>query len=375
MASVTPLLRQSKKDRKGRCPIWLRISDRDRTRFLSLGVKVLPSQWNPRRGRVRKGHPNSDLINQLISERLNKAEAEILRQKIEMSYATSGEIKKVLSREDAHDFCAFADRYIKALGERGNISRQRRLTATISKLRSFAGEPLYFDHLTVRLLRDFETHCLVKMKNKQSTVATNLRDIRALYNKAVEEDLAEHGDSPFLRMKINRGEATERTKLSPSEVEAIEALDLEQESLIWHVRNYFLFAFYAAGVRFSDLAMMTQGRIMEGSGGTADRLAYRMGKTGKLQSVKITPPARRILAFYLSTEPDPEAFVFPMMKPYDLTNRDGSIKARKLHNAKSSQNALVNKYLKKIAELAGINKALSTHIARHSFADVARSSG
>lgn len=274
-----------------------------------------------------------------------------------------------------HDFCAFADRYIKALGERGNISRQRRLTATISKLRSFAGEPLYFDHLTVRLLRDFETHCLVKMKNKQSTVATNLRDIRALYNKAVEEDLAEHGDSPFLRMKINRGEATERTKLSPSEVEAIEALDLEQESLIWHVRNYFLFAFYAAGVRFSDLAMMTQGRIMEGSGGTADRLAYRMGKTGKLQSVKITPPARRILAFYLSTEPDPEAFVFPMMKPYDLTNRDGSIKARKLHNAKSSQNALVNKYLKKIAELAGINKALSTHIARHSFADVARSSG
>ncbi|MEO1632485.1 MAG: tyrosine-type recombinase/integrase, partial [Bacteroidota bacterium] len=65
----------------------------------------------------------------------------------------------------------------------------------------------------------------------------------------------------------------------------------------------------------------------------------------------------------------PEAFVFPMLEGYDLST------PRKLHNAKSSQNALVNKYLKKIAALAGIETPLSFHIARHSFADVARTSG
>lgn len=83
MATVTPILRPSKKDKRGRCPIWLRISDRDRTQFASLGAKGLPSQWNHGQGRVRKGHPNADLINQLIAKKLVEAEAEILRLKIE----------------------------------------------------------------------------------------------------------------------------------------------------------------------------------------------------------------------------------------------------------------------------------------------------
>ncbi len=70
-----PILRPSKKDKRGRCPIWLRISDRDRTQFASLGVKVLPSQWNKRQARVRKGHPNADLINKLISKKLAETES------------------------------------------------------------------------------------------------------------------------------------------------------------------------------------------------------------------------------------------------------------------------------------------------------------
>ncbi len=41
--------------------------------------------------------------------------------------------------------------------------------------------------------------------------------------------------------------------------------------------------------------MMTQGRIVEGENGVPDRLVYRMGKTGKRQSIKITLPASRIL--------------------------------------------------------------------------------
>ncbi len=78
----------------------------------------------------------------------------------------------------------FADRHVQDLEKRGNIGRQRRLKATLGKLRGFAGEPLYFDRLTVRQLRDFETHCLVKLGNRQSTVATNLSDVRAIINKA-----------------------------------------------------------------------------------------------------------------------------------------------------------------------------------------------
>ena len=372
MATITPVLRTSKKDKRGRCPVWLRISDRDRTRFVSLGVKVLPSQWNDRQRRVRKGHPNADLINRLITERLTEAEAEILKLKLEHTYATASHLKDALAEDEATDFFAFAEQHLADLEKRGKIGRYRRLKATLGKLRDFAGAPLPFDRITPRLLIEWETHLLEK-GNRQSTIATNFRDLKTLVNRAVREGIVEHGASPFLRFKIKQGAAPERTKLSFAEIQAIEALDLEVGSLLWHVRNYFLFAFYAAGIRFSDLAMMTAGRIIQGEDATPDRLAYRMGKTGKLQSVKITPPARRILEHYLTgdggSEKAGEDFVFPMLDGYDLSM------PKKLHNAKASQNALVNKYLKKLAAQAGIDKPLSTHIARHSFADAARTSG
>lgn len=41
----------------------------------------------------------------------------------------------------------------------------------------------------------------------------------------------------------------------------------------------------------------------------------------------------------------------------------------------SSKNAFINKYLKKIAEKAEIEKPLSMHISRHSFAHIAQESG
>ncbi|MEO1075542.1 MAG: site-specific integrase [Bacteroidota bacterium] len=381
MATVTPILRIPKRDKRGRCPIWLRISDRNGTRYLSLGEKVLPSQWNDRQRRVRKGHPHADLLNQLIAHRLAEARAEILRLKIERTYATADHLKDALTDDDAADFFEAGRLHLADLEKQGRVGRYRRIKATLGKLERFAGAPLPFDRFTVALLTDFETHCLTPppkgLGNKQSSVATNLRDLRTLYNYAVKQGLTDGADDPFKRFTIRKGAPPERTKLSFAEVQAIDALNLEEESLIWHVRNYFLFAFYGAGIRFADVATMRQARVIDGeddSGNSVpDRLQFRAGKTGKLQSVKITPPARRILAHYLDRDEDaqrdPEAFVFPMLDGYDLST------PRKLHNAKSSQNALVNKYLKKIAALAGIETPLSFHIARHSFADVARVSG
>ena len=43
-----------------------------------------------------------------------------------------------------------------------------------------------------------------------------------------------------------------------------------------------------------------------------------------------------------------------------------------LHNQIGSKTALINKYLKQIAKKAEISKNITTHTARHSFADIAR---
>lgn len=126
MATVTPILRTAKKDARGCCPIWLRISDRDRTRFVSLGEKVRASQWNPRQGRVRKGHPNAGLINRLIEKKVNEAHAEILKLKLEDTYATADHLKEVLQPQAAAgDFLAFWERHLEGLQQRGQGAPSR----------------------------------------------------------------------------------------------------------------------------------------------------------------------------------------------------------------------------------------------------------
>jgi len=369
MATVTPIIRRSKRDKTGRCPIWLRISDRDTDRFYSIGIKVLPSEWNPRTNRVRKSRDNADTINQIIQEKLTEAEAEILRLQLEGQYATADDVKAALEPGDRLDFFAYWDQHLDELEKRGKIGRLRRLRATKKKLEAFVGKKrLPFDEITPRLLTEFETDCLVK-GNKQSTVATNLRDTKTIVNRAIRDRLIKPGESPFLHFKIKSGQTAERVKLTYPEVMAIENLNLEKDSDLWHARNVFLLAFYSAGIRFSDAILMTQGKIVSGIDGAPDRLSYRMGKSGKLQSIKITPPARRILDLYLSDDKDADSFIFPMMEGYDLST------PKKLYNAKASQNTLVNRALKEIAKKAEIDKPISMHIARHSFADLARTSG
>ena len=83
----------------------------------------------------------------------------------------------------------------------------------------------------------------------------------------------------------------------------------------------------------------------------------------------LTPPARKILSHYLKGVHDPEAFIFPILKGRDISTPE------RLEKERGRANALVNKYLRRLAYLAGIRKPLSTHTARHSFADLARTQG
>lgn len=67
MPTAKAVLRADKTNRQGTAPVYLRLADRDRSLFTSLGVRVRPADWNPRVGAVRKSHPQAPEINALIS--------------------------------------------------------------------------------------------------------------------------------------------------------------------------------------------------------------------------------------------------------------------------------------------------------------------
>lgn len=364
MPSVTPVLWTHKTNAKGLAPIYLRIQASGKTRYVSLKTYVRESQWNPNQGRVRKGHKHSKRINSMISARVAEAEEEILKiheQRERLSAEKlKRRVKQDVERADALCFLAYADGVNDDFEKRGSIWTARRQRTVIRKLEDYSGRPLPFDRLTPAFLHAYETHLLTKHKNKQNTVAGNFRVIRAILYRAIREGLADQGKNPFFQFKVKKGKA-HRDKLTIEQIRAIENLDLQVDSLIWHVRNYFLFSFYCAGIRFGDLARMRCEHVRGG------RLDYVMHKTGTRKQLNLLPKAQAIADHYVSD--DPEAYLFPILTGYDTST------AKKEVQAISSQNALINKYLKKLAARAGIEENVSFHVSRHSFADIARTSG
>jgi integrase len=120
-----------------------------------------------------------------------------------------------------------------------------------------------------------------------------------------------------------------------------------------------------------------EGRSMDssGDGAPADgpavevRLVYRMQKTAEPMTPKIPPAAVELLRPYLDAA-KPGRYLFPLMKGGD----DGDpVSLRKRQQTATTQ---VNEALKTLGVMAEIGgEGLSSHVARHTFANLARQAG
>ena len=274
-------------------------------------------------------------------------------------------IKKELKNEVSTlkgDFIAygikFQDRFLAA----GAIGTYKRYKTMLNSLKSFLErDKLSFSELTLDLLERYEIY----LKNegyKQNTIHTRLKSIRAILYHAMKHGEADTTSNPFFHFKLKVDKNIVKDRLSIEELRKIEKVHLEKDTMVWHAKNCFLFSFYCAGVRISDLLQLRWRNI------TSDnRLVYTMFKTQVNKSILLLPKAKQILELYASKHNDPNAYIF------SLINTDSELdKPKVLYNQISSATARVNKALKILAEKSEIDKKLSTHIARHSFSDIAR---
>ena len=163
-------------------------------------------------------------------------------------------------------------------------------------------------------------------------------------------------------------------------------------SALWHIRNYFLFSFYNAGIRFSDMCRLTWGNLVDG------RLMYKMQKTGGKKSIKQQEPMYRILfqyvdrpgsylmfaqwepqeAYYVRQADNPVEIFEATVREYASSHKNDLIfplldkhydDPAEIRKKIGSKNARVNLKLKDLAKEAGIDASVSFHVSRHSFAN------
>jgi site-specific recombinase XerD len=393
MAKASVILRTHTKNADGYHPIWLRFTDSKRTLYHSLGVYVHERHWNDRKSEVRKGHDHADRINALIARRLSEVEDERLRLATEREPITAAALKAAVviapvPASTAGCFLAYVRDRLDALEKSGNVDRHKNDRAVFRKLAAFAtgsseagidleGRSLPFERITTAFLRDLHGHLMGStVGNNAATANKNLKRIGTYYRAAQAEGVAPPGVDPWAGYKPTRETEVERAKLSAAELAALASLSIERDSMKEAVRDAFLFSVYTAGIRFSDMARLRCrdiGAETDAEGQRRLRLTYAMGKNGKSVSSRLPVPAARLVVRYMTrddgTPKKGDAFLFPFLDGYDLSTPDA------YRSARGSRNATYNSLLKEIAAEAGVSKSLSSHVARHTFADLTRREG
>lgn len=372
--------------------VWLRITTGGKRKLVKTPIELRSAKDFNSKARqsnwIRSSEPKSAKWNDELTDILQKAK-DTYKDLRELGTATSENISNTMKSEEVSpSFLQYAKKRTDDILNEGGHRNYKKYNGFCNKLEAYLKankkKDLLFVEVTTAMLSKFEAflHTLKNERNPDAklhpnTIAINLNIFKTIINRAVEIDkLLKPEQNPFLGYKYTREVSTTKEKLNEAEIETIENLELKEGSLIWHCRNYFLFSFYLAGIRAGDLIQLRWCNI------TSDgRLEYRMAKTKKDRSIYLHDKARDILEHYYSEDCKPTDYIFPL-----LDNNASYAKAVtpeqkatlspemivKLNDVVGAKNALINKYLSKIANQAEIQKHISMHIARHSFAKIAK---
>ena len=194
--------------------------------------------------------------------------------------------------------------------------------------------------------------------NKTNTIASNFKAIYAALNKAVNLGLIVK--NPFKGHTITT-ENVEKQSLTYDEI--LELSDLEimpRHKGMIKARDMFLFSFYSAGMRFSDVCKLKWKNIIN------ENIVYTMEKSksrsGARRTIPLNQKSIEIIEKYRGRN---DIFVFPILYGYNKSTIE------EIEHRLYIQNNAVNRSLRILGERANLSFNLTMHVAKHSFADYA----
>lgn len=225
------------------------------------------------------------------------------------------------------------------------------LTAVRSLTQFIGNDKWSFADITTSMLERYQ-RWLCNRGIRLNTVSVYMRTLRALYNRAVENN----ADSPFSAVFTGH-EQTAKRSVTESEIRQLLALRLDSQPHLALARDLFVFSFMAMGMPFVDIAYLKWQQIHDGV------LHYARHKTGHKVCVAIEPYMTEIISRHTTQGSE---YVFPILADTTAAN---------IHHTYLKRLRAYNYALHRLSQLIGSNRTLSSYVARHSWASLAYRSG
>lgn len=198
-----------------------------------------------------------------------------------------------------------------------------------------------------------------------TTIGMYLRCVRALLNIAIRD--GEISNYPFGRGKYEvKSQEGDKKALSLAEVKKIFDYKPEYETTAM-VKDLFLFSYLANGMNVKDICQLKYSNI------DGEILKFSRAKTSqtktKIKEIRVIyrKELQQIVKKWGNKNASPDTYIFPILRK-GLSPKD----EKRLINQFTG---LMNDHLRLIAQATGIDKKLTTYVARHSFATILKRSG
>lgn len=351
--------RRAKKNAK--YPLKIRVHFKTTTFYLPLDVDLMKSEWDDELSEVTPILANSKKVQLVIRKRMLELEEVLLSiSQDELTYFSGAQLKAYLKRktEPKVTLSKYSRSLITSLENMNRAGSAIAYRQAINSLERFAkNKNLEFTDVSYSFLKKYEEQLIIEGK-KLNSIAAYLRHIRAVFNRARNEEVIPHSVYPFNKYKI-KSEKTIQRALKETELQKLWHSDIELNKEQLFALDMFRLTFCLMGINFSDLASLKAENLVDG------RVVYKRLKTKKLYSIKLTEEAIQILILYSD---DKRKYLLPILP-------DKSLTPIKLKNVLKQKVKMTNKHLKNIGVKMKLSIPVTTYVARYSWANIAKRNG
>ena len=262
---------------------------------------------------------------------------------------------------------------IAQLKQLGKVRTSETYTSTLNSFMAFRDEQdVPLDGITSDLMLLYEAY-LKGRGVRMNTISFYMRNLRAVYNRAVEKGLTSQ-NNPFRHVYTGVDKTVKRA-IPIKAIKALKELDLSMKPSLDFARDMFMFSFYTRGMSFVDMAYLKKTDLQNGI------LTYRRRKTGQELTIKWETCMAEIIAKYPENKTD---FLLPIIKEEGsgrnseshqtclngrvVTDEGEANERRQYDNALH----LVNYRLKELSTMLKLQRPLTMYVARHSWASAAK---
>ena len=335
------VLKKNRANKKGHCPIRCRITYFQKRKEFSTGLFINPDHWNSKKQTAII--PNDNFINNQLSLIKQKVNQAFLFLQVNSKNFDADDVYLQFKGESTKENKTLLDVFILHNNRMKKLIGKEYTKSTFHKFKeakmhvgnflksSYKKSDILLEAIKSNFLNDFDFYLKTEKNHQQITINKSIQRVQKIIKLAVAEGFLKK--DPFMLFRPKRVDL-KVIFLTDEELKALENYTFSQLRL-QQVQDMFIFCCYT-GLAYQEMSALTEQHIKTGFDGNLWIEMYRQKTKSKI-AVPLLPKAKELLKQYSNELP-------------------------------VISNQKFNSYLKEIALVVGINKRVTHHTARKTFA-------